>query len=465
MQNTIMPMRGLKPLLLYKIIEQAETEQGWLDDGAANRLAIAQAHTPDQWLLLRAKILSEQSQFAQTLLAVQSTVAWGNLIAWALCAVLGFMAGLSVLGLAQTPVNVLWVVLSLLGLPTVTLFLWLLAILNTRSSGGALGSMVQSLIRRFVKAPNISLFWQAWHQTTTPKGSQRWLFSMLTHGFWLIALTFSLISMAIAFSVKHYVFMWQTTWLDSQTFVTVASFLGSLPAQLHFNMPQPSLIEQSGNTALDVWEARTLWARWLIAVIFVWGVLPRLVLFLLSYLRWHQSTAYLLPSTTDAYALACLARLERVKSRLTPEGKTSLPDAQIWQAPQIKTLGESTADLALLGIELRHFPAWANNKEDKPWQSLGIVDDLSSREHALQTLSLRPPLKLLIICDAQQTPDRGTLRLIDNLRQLAQHTHVYLLQSTPHSQTLVWQKSLYDLGIQTIYTVEQDATQWLTTSH
>jgi hypothetical protein len=455
-------MRGLKPYLLYKTIEQAETQQGWLDDGAANLLAVSKAKSPDQWLLMRAHVLSDQAHFTDPLTVMRSTALFANFLFWLVCAVGGFLAGLSVLGSANTPVNVLWVVLSLLGLPTLTLFIWVGAmLLGKRSSlgGGVLGRLTLSLLKRFIRAPHVNMFWQAWHQTTSASGAQRWLFSMLTHGFWLVALSFTVFSMAIAFSVKHYVFLWETTWLDPQTFVQIATFLSAIPAQFNLTMPDYTLIAQSGNAAVDAWEARSLWARWLIAVILVWGVLPRLFLFMLSAWRWHQTTANLIPDTTDAYALACLARLKRAQTRLEPEGEPGLPDT--WRARSKAISVPSTAsDIAVLGIELRALPSWAQQ-----WASLGIVDNLSSRQAVLQTLTERPLNKLLIICDAMQTPDRGTLRLIDNLQQFARHNHVFLMHAVEGSHTQIWQKSLNKMGLSTIHSSEQDATQWLNATH
>ena len=455
-------MRGLKPYLLYKTIEQAETQRGWLDDSAANLLAVSQAKTPNQWLLTRAQILSDQAHFTDPLTAIRSTVLWSNVTLWLVCAVGGFLAGLSVLGSANTPVNLLWVVLSLLGIPTLSLLIWACAmLLGKRSSegGGLLGRFVQGLLKRFTHTPHIELFWQAWHQTTSASGAQRWLFSMLTHGFWLVALSFSVFSMAIAFSVKHYVFLWETTWLDPQTFVQIASFLSVIPAKLNIAMPDQALISQSGNVAVDAWQARSLWARWLIAVILVWGVLPRLFFFILSAWRWHQTTANLTPSTTDAYALACLARLKRAQARREPEAEPGLPDT--WRSTkQAIALPHTSLDAVVLGIELRALPDWA-----KHWTSLGIVDNQSSREAVLQMLTERPPNKLLIYCDALQTPDRGTLRLIDNLQKFARHNQVFLMHANEGPHTQIWQKSLAKMGLSIIHSSEQDATQWLNATH
>ena len=481
-------MRGLKPFLLYKIIEQAETQQGWLDDGAANRLAVSKTQSPDQWLLMRAQTLGDQAHFTTTLNTIRATAVGANLMMWVVCAVVGFLAGLSVLGSANTPVNVLWVVLSLLGVPTLTLLMWVFAMLfSNRSSefGGLVGRVVQNMLKRFTRDPNAPLFWQAWHQTTSPSGAQRWLFSMLTHGFWLLALSFSVLSMAIAFSVKHYVFLWETTWFDPQSFVRVASFLGAIPAQFSLAMPDSSLIAQSGNTAIDTWEARALWARWLIAVILVWGVVPRLFFFILSAIRWHQTTAYLKPKTTDAYAIACLARLSRVHAHLEPEGVSGLPDT--WQAPtQPLNLTHSTLDAVVLGIELRALPDWVtpsradaselethrrqpgyedahrlHSTQTNRWVTLGIVDNLASRETVLQALTQRPPNKLLIICDAMQTPDRGTLRLIDNLQKFAHQNHVFLMHAVEGAHANLWRQGLNKLGLTTIHTSDQETAQWL----
>lgn len=477
-------MYGLKPFLRYKLIEHVETQRGWLDDAAANRLALARAKTSDQWLLVRAEVLCQQNQLNSIFDALAPAVKWVNVLLWVVCVVLGLTAGVSVLGSSQEPVNVLWVVLSLLGLPTLTLLLWLLVMLSPRpmGSGGAIGLWLQTLLQRWVKSTNAYDFWWAWHQAVGQTGAQRWLFSMITHGFWLITLSLSVVGMAIAFSLKHYVFLWQTTWLEASALTHMSSFLSALPAQFHLSLPTPMLIEQSSNHAIDSFEARTLWARWLIVVVLLWGVLPRLLLFVLSALRWHQLTARLIPQTRDAYAQTCLARIKRLESFVTL-GTPGAPDA--WEFSDARRLPESPhapdpstvtrdavlSDRVILGLELAELPDWAQQglntsshaSPSPSFTCLGVVDDLASRHRVLHRLTQKSPLKLLILCDANQTPDRGSLRFIQNLMLSAKQTHVFLLNASDLQRVSLWQTALARLGAIVTHLRQEDALRWLQT--
>src|SRR5690606_14305521 len=63
-------------------------------------------------------------------------------------------------------------------------------------------------------------------------------------------------------------------------------------------------------------------------------------------------------------------------------------------------------------------PAWLPNHV----LDAGNIDERHHRNALLELLAQQPPARLLIVCDAQQTPDRGTLALVAELAQRAAAT-------------------------------------------
>ena len=85
----------------------------------------------------------------------------------------------------------------------------------------------------------------------------------------------------------------------------------------------------------------------------------------------------------------------------------------------------------------------------------------------LDTLARAPAARLLIACDARQTPDRGTLSLIASLAKHAAHTAVWLLPSDAAPRHQAWIDTLRDAGLdgEAIVVDASDATRWLETAH
>ncbi|MDT6082635.1 DUF2868 domain-containing protein, partial [Streptococcus pneumoniae] len=71
-------------------------------------------------------------------------------------------------------------------------------------------------------------------------------------------------------------------------FIQLTQALGALPSLLGFAVPDEAMIRASGDSqpALDV--ARQAWASWLLGVVLVYGLLPRVLLAGLCLWRWRQ---------------------------------------------------------------------------------------------------------------------------------------------------------------------------------
>ena len=81
----------------------------------------------------------------------------------------------------------------------------------------------------------------------------------------------------------------------------------------------------------------------------------------------------------------------------------------------------------LLALELPNDLPWPPATTPAGIQIAGRLDTREERRRILDALADAAASRLLIACDARQTPDRGTLTLIAELAAHAQQTRVWLL--------------------------------------
>jgi hypothetical protein len=264
-------------------------------------------------------------------------------------------------------------------------------------------------------------------------------------------------------ATRRYGFVWETTILRSDTFVSVTQFLGAIPALLGFNVPNETMIRASGDNALSIDSARQAWAGWLVGVLLVFGILPRLLLALTCLWQWHRGRASLLGLGLD------LKLYSQLRERLMPSSERlgvsdAAPD-HLHSVPSASAALDTEGAL-LVAIEL---------DDDRPWPpslpeavaDAGILDSRESRQKLLDQLTRFPPARLAIACDPRRSPDRGSLALIAELARCAGETRIWLLPAPP-GQALDpervddWQSALQDLKL--IY-ADSAPLAWLETGH
>lgn len=227
-------------------------------------------------------------------------------------------------------------------------------------------------------------------------------------------------------ATRRYGFVWETTILGADTFVAVTQALGTLPALLGFNVPSAEMIRASGDAAVNIERARQAWAAWLVGVLLVYGLLPRLILALLCLWRWKRGRAALrLDLNLPGYS--------QLRERLMPSSeRLGVNDA----APDhlhavIGGVSEQDSNGALLvAIELDGQHLWPP-KLPANVSNAGILDSRESRHKLLEQLTRFPPARLAIACDPRRSPDRGSLALIAELARSASAARVWLLQAPP----------------------------------
>lgn len=419
----------LQRLWLTEAIRLREEHAGPLDDSEANRHA---QHSATQlpariearalWLAARDGQLQAQQHWLQG-----ARLAIGLLLI--LAALSGAGLALTALGDGQRPVNVFWALGSLLGLHLIALLGWLLSLLAGMHAG-ALGRLWLWLSEKLARDARAAQLGPALALLLQRQGLNRWLLGMLVHGLWLVALLSALLLMLALLATRRYGFIWETTLLGSDTFVALTQTLGALPALLGFSVPSAELIRASGESALSSEAARHAWAAWLIGLLLVFGVLPRLLFGLLSLWCWHRGQSRLQPDLNLSGYSLLRERLQPSSERL---GICDAAPAQLYQAQAGSTAQDQQGAL-LVAIELDPQRAWPPALPAGIGDA-GVIDSREQRRQLLEQLTRFPPARLLIACDPRRSPDRGSLALLGELARCAGSTRIWLLPP-PASEAL-----------------------------
>ncbi|MBH3446806.1 DUF2868 domain-containing protein [Pseudomonas moraviensis] len=414
----------LQNLWLTETIRLREEHAGPLDDLEANRLARAAGGDLPSRIARRALWLAERDG----LTAALKHWLQGARLALVLLMIFAVLsgAGLAFAALGQTPVNVFWALGSLLGINLILLLSWALGLIFAGEHGATLGRLWLWLSEKFARDAKAAQLAPALLLLLQRKKLNRWALGALVNGLWLLAMLSALILLLTLMATRRYGFVWETTILGADTFIHVTQALGYLPSLLGFNVPTEEMIRASGAGALDIESARQAWATWLVGVLVVYGMLPRLLLALFCLWRWNSGKAALrLDLNLPGYA--------QLRERLMPTSeRLGVNDPEPAQLHRIESnVGERASEGALLvAIEL---------DEQRPWppalpknvSNAGILDSRESRHKLLEQLSRFPPARLAIACDPRRSPDRGSLALIAELARNAGATRIWLLQAPP----------------------------------
>ena len=412
----------LQTLWLTETIRLREEHAGPLEDLEANRLARAAGGDLPGRIQRRAVWLAERDGLSAALRH------WlqGARLALILLVIFALLsgAGLAFAALSQTPVNVFWALGSLLGLNLILLLSWALGLIFAGEHGAALGRLWLWLSEKLARDAKAAQLAPALLLMLQRKKLNRWALGTLVNGLWLLAMLSALLLLLTLMATRRYGFVWETTILGADTFINLTQALGALPALLGFNVPTVEMIRASGGAALDIESARQAWATWLVGVLVVYGVLPRLLLALLCFWRWSRGKAALtLDLNLPGYA--------ELRERLMPTSeRLGVNDPEPAQLHRVESsVSEQASEGALLvAIELDDQRPWPPALP-KTVSNAGILDSRESRHKLLEQLSRFPPARLLIACDPRRSPDRGSLALIAELARNASATRVWLLQA------------------------------------
>lgn len=446
---------------LAELVRLREAHWGPLEDAdAVRRVRQLDAGLPAR-ILARAALLAQREQLVPLVDAWRRSALAILAALFALAAVSGAAAALGALGDGTRPVNVLWALGALLGLHALTFLLWLASFLFKASSATGLGRLWLWATRKLARGPDGALVPQAFLNLLARAGALRGLFGAVSHLLWLTALCAALAALLAVLSTASYRFIWATTLLAPDTFVTLTQAVGWLPAQLGFPLPDAAVVRASDGAQVLPADAQVQWSVWLIGVLVVYGIVPRL----------------LAGTLCAAAALRALRRLRvdpalpgfaALRDRLEPPALSSGIDRPVdpLHEPRMRAAPPSALDgrPVILGLELPQDLQWPPADVPAAVQQAGNLDTREERNRVLDALANTAATRLLIACDARQTPDRGTLSLIAELAAHAAQTRVWLIppaaQAPVASRAPLWRERLLALGLPAQAVVQSSAAPY-----
>lgn len=434
-------------LWLTEAVRLREEHAGPLDDEEANRQARVGGGDLPTLIERRALWLARRDGLLEALRHWRQGARLGAVALAVLAVFTGAGLAFAALGDGQRPVNVFWALGSLLGLNLLTLLGWLLGLALAGDSGGALGRLWLWLSEKLARDARAAQLAPALPVLLRRQRLGRWLLGLGVHGMWLLAMACALLMLLALLATRRYGFVWETTILGESAFVGLTQALGALPALLGFGVPDAEQIRASGTLAGDLESARRQWAGWLVGVVLVYGLLPRLLLAALCLWRWRRGRAALAIDLEQPSYRLLRERLQPPSERL---GIRDAAPAQL-HAPSAGAQLDAGAGAVLVAVELDGSRAWPPPLP-KGVADAGVLDDREGRRRLLDQLTRFPPARLAIACDPRRSPDRGTLALLGELSRCAAATRVWLLQA-PAGEALDsarlddWHQALDALGL------------------
>jgi hypothetical protein len=467
---------------LVEAVRLRESLWGPLADDAEIRALRARDLPLDVALTQRAEQLAAREGLVEAVRTWRSGANMAALLLGAVAVLLGAGTASAALGDASRPVNLLWAVSGLLGLHVLTFLLWLgglvWSLATGSGSGGALGKLWLALARRAARGPAGALAPQSLMNLMARSRLLPWLLGAVSHAFWLLALGAALVTLLAMLATRRYDFVWETTILDPRYVEQLALWLGSVPGMLGLPTPDAALIRASDGLATQPVDGRAIWAGWLLGVVAVYGVVPRALALAACVWKVRRGVKTLVLDLS-------LPGLDTLEARLRPASRRTgvvdpapagLPlaarDPQMGSVPEVPPASMTEQHVLprqawVVSIELPE-DLRAVQRPSPTVHDAGIIDSGPQREAAIDRLHAARPSRLLIVCDARQTPDRGTVALVVELASLASQCRVLLAGADTASATRrqAWVDRLASSNLaDAIAGSEADAWDWLATGH
>lgn len=414
---------------LVEAIRLREEQAGLLEDAEANRYARLTGTTLAQRIEYRALWLARRDGLRTALQHLRQSARLALLLMLLLSLLTGAGLAYAALGNGQQPVNIFQALFSLLGLNWLMLLIWLSGFLVRGDSASVLGRLWLWLSEKFARDARAAQLLPALLLLLQRERLGRWGLGLLSHGLWLLVQLAAMGVLVGLLSIRRYGFVWETTLLDSDTFVAFTQGVGALPSVFGFELPAIDLIRASGQSAVEAEAARQGWSIWLIGAVLVYGIMPRLLLFLLCFWRWQYGRARLALDPDQAAYVALREQLQPSSERL---GIVDAAPADRHSSTGMEPIPAANGHGAVLvGIELDESQPWPPPGLAASIRNAGVVESREQRRLLLDELSLHPPERLLIACDPRRSPDRGTLALIDEMVRTAETAKIWLLSPPP----------------------------------
>lgn len=464
----------LQRLWCVEAIRLKEEQWGPLADEAELRRARGQGTDLTARIELRAQYLCERLGWLRQ---QQTILRYGRWIfyAWIVLAiVVGMGIAQAALGFGTPRVNIMRAWFVLLGVPSLGMILWGVGVINyllRRNKESRASRPWRWVIAKLARGPDGPLLIQALFNVLQRQGLLFWLFSSIHHVFWGVALGVAALRLWLLFAFKRYFFQWETTLLDGERFVALAQAASTGLRWLGIPAPDEQFIRLSDGLAVLPASGHAVWASWLIACVLVYGWLPRLILGGLSMMcyRYVQRTAHV-----DSQQPGLVTLLPRLGTMIEPLGidKPSSPDQVPKQKEAAPRQISPSLSTVVVGMELAQGMVPAHTQWPAHWQWFGVVDSRQERQAFIDHLQQQPPEHVVMLCDGQQTPDRGLMAWLVEVSHYADNETVVVelpITDSPERAAAqkAWQQRLEAAGLSAVYFSFDSFLQQMqeTTSH
>lgn len=388
-----------------------------LDDAATRRAGRVDGDLAER-IRVRARLHADGKPMTGPIRRALAGVRWALVVLALLGGLLGMLAARALLG-SDGVFQLSWALLTLLGLPTLMLLIWLLVWLWPKRSarglpGRAVWLMVGNLARRFDSRGSGRAVASALSDYGRAGGAR--LASAGTHLFWAGYLAGAIGLLAAAFVGLRFDFSWGSTLLGAEMLAPVIESLGRMAAL----WPGVDAPDAEAVRALLIDRSppadRGAWAAVLLALLTIAGLLPRLVLATV-FLFAHRGLKLELDLARPGYI--ALAGVLGNRAPASTGRRGAAPPRELTRRT-VPRAAPGTGPIVAVGVELET-PS-ADQPElvpDAEW--LGAADDRASRRALVQAIgALRPrPEGIVALCSMARTPDRGTGAWLTELDSIA----------------------------------------------
>lgn len=435
-------------LYLYwqaEAIRLFESKQKNFSDTAIQNLVINQYQDFDQRVLYRADLIAKQEKIDLGLSNWFISAKLAIISLWLLALISGI--GVAAGALAQAHVNLASALIALLGLHLISFIFWLISYLPIAKPDTGLSSIWLWLSKKITKSNHSQLAAKSFLSLFIRQKMWPPAIGIITHSTWIAAFIGALLTLLILLSTRNYSFYWATTLLTDDAIINLSKIIGYIPAILGLSMPDSIAITASLNNINSSNEIHSQWSVWLIGCIIVWGLLPRLIALFFCLLS-------LLSKFNKLKIDPKLPAWMELKNRYSPRAENLGIDKpankiqQLFKPTYSKPSKSNKA--AILGYELDTNFNWPPFVMTPNISDLGIASSRADQSRIRKTINAST--NLLLVCNTNLTPDRGTINWLHELQDLSASLSIYCPDG---ARTKLWQQMINEQGFFQTSSTEQ----------
>ena len=394
--------------------------------------------TPEAKLHRRAQLIDRDQHIAQRLAQHQQRLRFARRVACAAWFIIGLLGTYQLM--QQSSLNFMLILVGILGGNSLMLIIWLISLTQKYRAPTSIPLWLTGSLKDPIHQALLEHDAQ-----TAAQPPFRWIRSRISHQIALCGLLGMFTASLMLLTVRQYQFNWQSTLLTDQHFAHIIHALAWLPAQLGIPTPSPSIIAAARNHYHS--EHAAQWGILLLASILCYGIIPRLIAWLIC---WQHSRRY--RPTLNLAQPYYQNIIQQWQWQIIDDASDYQPDRPAIAPAKIPL--NSTGEHWAILLEAPNAPDnWHSHILGQDWTNKGSINERAELARLINELAAQP-VQLLIGIRAQQTPDRGIIRQIAQLAQAAQHNIIIqLLPSNPQSPTpaeqerrALWHKALQENG-------------------